>query len=516
MPRTLFLALVLLPASLLPAQSTLPHHEEIVPGVHVAGFAHKHQSANCGWIELADSTLLVDLPRGVELADYLAEVRRISGKAPNRLVLTRYQMGDETIVESLLGAGITEAVVTRGIAEDLVMHSATLSPSRMRVYTETARIADGSVPVDYVPLDHSAAKGAAAVNLPTKKTVFAGPVAVNGPRATLPGSNSANWVEAIRSLEALQPSHVVPAFGSWGDAHVLARLRWYLVELRRQVAYGLALGWPPAKIFPGVRMPAEYFVWIPYDQTREEDVKHVYRELTVPSAPFNANPPRADNARPHALVLIADRYHEPEHIEVGLRRVFRDTKVTPHFTFDARALTARNLSRVQLLVILKDGMLWPNGTERGLKYKIWMTPEQEKATVDFVEGGGGFLNLHNSMGLYPKGGPYLDLVGGRYIGHGPLERFRVSVVDHEHPITKGVEDFTVADEQHTPPYQEGKVHLLLRSRSDDGEREAAAGWVYRPGKGRLVHLAPGHTREAMEHPMFQRLMRNSVEWLLGH
>ena len=160
-------------------------------------------------------------------------------------------------------------------------------------------------------------------------------------------------------------------------------------------------------------------------------------------------------------------------------------------------------------------MLWPNGTERGAKYQIWMTPEQEKAVVDFVEGGGGFLNLHNSMGLYPKGGPYLDLVGGRYIGHGPLERFRVTVVDRDHPITQGVEDFSVADEQHTPPYQEGKVHLLLRNRSDDGEREAAAGWVYEPGKGRLVHLAPGHTREAMEHPMFQRLMRNSVEWLLG-
>ena len=134
--------------------------------------------------------------------------------------------------------------------------------------------------------------------------------------------------------------------------------------------------------------------------------------------------------------------------------------------------------------------------------------------VDFEEGGGGFLNLHNSMGLYPKGGPYLDLVGGRYIGHGPLERFRVRVVDHDHPITQGVEAFSVADEQHTPP-PESKVQLLLRSRSDDGEREAAAGWVYQPGQGRLVHLAPGHTREAMGHPMFQRLMRNSVEWLLG-
>jgi type 1 glutamine amidotransferase len=142
-----------------------------------------------------------------------------------------------------------------------------------------------------------------------------------------------------------------------------------------------------------------------------------------------------------------------------------------------------------------------------------MTPEQENATVDFVHNGGAFLNLHNSMGLYPEGGPYLNLVGGRYIGHGPLERFAVEVADPDHPITRGVTGFWVADEQHTPPFDESKVHLLLRNRSDDG-KVAAAGWAYEPGRGRLCHLAPGHTREALEHPMFQKLATNAVEWLL--
>ena len=105
------------------------------------------------------------------------------------------------------------------------------------------------------------------------------------------------------------------------------------------------------------------------------------------------------------------------------------------------------------------------------------------------------------------------LVGGRYIGHGPLERFRVEVVDWKHPVTRNVEDFSVADEQHTPPCDETKVHVLLRNRSDDGQT-AAAGWVYEPGQGRLCHLANGHTREALLHPMYQQLMRNAVLWCL--
>ena len=90
----------------------------------------------------------------------------------------------------------------------------------------------------------------------------------------------------------------------------------------------------------------------------------------------------------------------------------------------------------------------------------------------------------------------------------------MEVVDAEHPITRGVWDFFVADEQHTPSYDSKKVGLLLRNRSDEG-KVAAAGWAYQTGKGRLCHLANGHTRESLDHPMFQRLMRNAVKWCLA-
>ncbi len=260
-----------------------------------------------------------------------------------------------------------------------------------------------------------------------------------------------------------------------------------------------------------MRLVPDYLVWMPYDTPLAEDVEHVYQELTVPHAPFNGKPPQPNDDRPHAFVLIGDQPHEPGHIEEGLRPVFAAAGVEPHFVVDVHALTAENLARVPLLVILRDGLMRPQAADQ--PDYVWMTPEQEQAIVDFVHRGGGFLNLHNSMGLYPDNGPYLRLVGGRYIGHGPLERFRVEVVDREHPVTRGVEDFSVADEQHTPPYDAERVHLLLRNRSDNGET-AAAGWVYEPGKGRLCHLANGHTRESLNHPMYQRLMQNAVRWCL--
>ena len=84
----------------------------------------------------------------------------------------------------------------------------------------------------------------------------------------------------------------------------------------------------------------------------------MYNELTVPAAPFNGKPPLRTDARPHALVLIGDRVHEPEHIEPALRQVFDAADVTPHFLFDVRGLTIENLSQVKLLVIALMTAKW--------------------------------------------------------------------------------------------------------------------------------------------------------------
>ena len=49
---------------------------------------------------------------------------------------------------------------------------------------------------------------------------------------------------------------------------------------------------------------------------------------------------------------------------------------------------------------------------------------------------------------------------------------------------------------------------LISLNTVEGWREVA----YEPGRGRLCHLANGHTREALLHPMFQRLLRNAIAW----
>jgi type 1 glutamine amidotransferase len=227
-------------------------------------------------------------------------------------------------------------------------------------------------------------------------------------------------------------------------------------------------------------------------------------------SPFRNDPFGEQDRRPRALALIGDRVHDPGHIEEQLTRAFSEAGVAVRFAFDVRALSSENLKQVQIFCILRDGVHWPEGNDRS---SVWMTPDQERAVVDFVEHGGAVIGLHNCLGLYPAGGPYLQLLGGRYTGHGPLERFRVSVHDTGHPIARGVESYEVADEQHTPVPNPGQVHIFLKSNSEEGV-EAPAGWTREFGKGRVCHLTNGHTRESLAHPMVQLLLRNAINWCL--
>jgi type 1 glutamine amidotransferase len=492
------------------ASRLLPHEEQVAEGVFAAGFAHRHENANCGWVALGESTLLVDLPRGVSVPKFLAHVTRTTGKPARRLALTNLQPGDERIVESLIENGIKRIFASGEIRVRLLKASKNAAAALAPAAARKTAIGDNVTPVYLLPRDGIVAGGGAAVSVPGARALFAGPFVVHGPRAKLPGSDTALWVETLERLERLAPGRVVPGFGSWGDGGLLARQWRFLTELRRQLGYVICCGRPRTTVFSEVRIPPDYLVWMPYDTTTAEDIAHVYKELTVPAAPFNGRPPQQGDRCPHALVLIGDEPHEPGHIEQGLRPVFAATGVVPHFAVDVKALSAENLAKVPLLVILRDGLMRP---KTGAKSEyVWMTPEQEQAVVRFVKGGRSVLCLHNSLGLYPANGPYLKLMGGRYTGHGPLERFRVEVKDPRHPVTRGVSAFTVADEQHTPVVDKGQ-HVLLESRGDDG-KTAVAGWVSEPGKGRVCHLAPGHTREALLQPMFQLLLRNAVRWCL--
>ena len=215
--------------------------------------------------------------------------------------------------------------------------------------------------------------------------------------------------------------------------------------------------------------------------------------------------------RPRALALIGDRYHSPVYIRDGLTPALVKENIPVTFIEDVTQLNAESLAAHQLLIILRDGMNWPDGFDKPAVK--WMTDAQQQAIWDFVHNGGGFLALHNAQGIYPPGGLYYKLFGGDYGGHPKPYLFTVRIDDKTHPVTAGVEDFEIFDEHHTVKYYLDREHLLMRTMARDN-LAAPGGWWREMGKGRFCYMSPGHTPDALGHSMMQRLIRNAMNWLL--
>lgn len=248
----------------------------------------------------------------------------------------------------------------------------------------------------------------------------------------------------------------------------------------------------------------------------------------------------AKSGKPRTLALIGDRFHNPDYIRVSLARLFKDLDMPIDYTIQYDQLSADLLKQYQLLIILRDGMIWPNGylgpdaytayeanleTPKTFPEPVsvpWITAEQSESIKDFVNQGHGLYALHNCSNISnSEGGKgYREVMGGAYNGHPPLRPFVVRPSANKHPITEGIKPFIVNDEQHYVIYDKDPRHIILESENIDGLEyrdlgtRSVGGWAYDFGKGRVVFTAVGHTIHAMWNPQYLEIQKRSVRWLL--
>jgi hypothetical protein len=246
-----------------------------------------------------------------------------------------------------------------------------------------------------------------------------------------------------------------------------------------------------------------------------------------------------------AYALIGDRYHNSDYIRTALSRtITREMDVSIDFCDETKTINAETLKGYKLLIILRDGMIWPDGypdentnaawvatgrpklvfdppTPTGKpKPQNWMKPEQGKAVREFVHSGGAALFLHNVTHVGLTDPDFRDVLGAAYAGHPPIRTFKVKVKNPDHPITKGVKDFIVTDEQHYMKYDKDPKHIFLETVNEEGldynkmGPTAPGGWSYDYGKGRICYLSPGHLLMVLWNPEYIKLQQNAVRWLL--
>jgi len=134
----------------------------------------------------------------------------------------------------------------------------------------------------------------------------------------------------------------------------------------------------------------------------------------------------------------------------------------------------------------------------------------------FVKGGKGFYVQHLASASYGEWEDFGKMCGRHWVmgtsGHGPRSVFACDVVNGEHPITKGMEDFKIFDELYAKLQGSGPINVLVSADSDWSEQTEPMVFTSTYGEGRCVHNALGHDRKAIMDSDCRTLIARGVEW----
>ena len=154
--------------------------------------------------------------------------------------------------------------------------------------------------------------------------------------------------------------------------------------------------------------------------------------------------------------------------------------------------------------------IWTMGT---------ITEEQENGLIGAVEGGVGLAGWHGGMAdSFRNSINYQFMVGGQWVAHpGNIIDYEVNIIDHDDPVTAGIEDFRMHSEQyymHVDPANE-----VLATTTFSGEHVpwisgsvVPVVWKRQWGRARIFYCSLGHVAKDFDVPEAREIVRRGLLW----
>ncbi len=208
------------------------------------------------------------------------------------------------------------------------------------------------------------------------------------------------------------------------------------------------------------------------------------------------------------LILLGGQWHDFDGFAAAMHSLLEPRGVQVEATYDLDSLL--HLDEEQYDVVLSYTCLSPRKEGTNPTGPERLTDAQIDGLAGWVRRGGAFLALHAATVIGESDASLGNLIGGVFVSHPPQFAFTVYPMFEEHPITAGIEAFTVHDEfyveTHMPDVQ---VHMVA---FDRGIAYPMA-WSKRESQGRVAHLAPGHSAQVWNLESYQRLLLQTLDWL---
>jgi hypothetical protein len=250
-------------------------------------------------------------------------------------------------------------------------------------------------------------------------------------------------------------------------------------------------------------------------------------------------------ARGRIRVLIIDgiNNHDWAAATAGIRSILDEEG---EFTVNISTLTPETLNqwhpeffKYQVVINnfngghLNDGIRWPGPVEMQMEA--------------YVKGGGGLVVYHAGNNAFLHWAAYNDMIGlgwrdpnfgpslaisdtgtvitipkgeGLRPGHPPRGDFVVYVLDHHHPITRGLPDHWLQPMEQLTHGQHGPAQgltILTYAHSPVSGKNEPMDWVKQYGRGRVYVTMLGHTwrnepNPNLESPEFRKLLAQGIRW----
>jgi type 1 glutamine amidotransferase len=207
----------------------------------------------------------------------------------------------------------------------------------------------------------------------------------------------------------------------------------------------------------------------------------------------------ASSAAPLRVLFLGDNgHHRPTNLFELMQPALAPRAIEMTYTDDLDSLNSTNLARYDALVI------YANHTR--------ISPDQEKALLDYVESGHGFVPIHCASYCFLNSPKYIELVGAQFKSHG-TGVFKETIINTEHPVMKGLTPIESWDETYVHT-KHNTNRLVLAERRDEKGNEPYT-WVREAGKGRVFYTAWGHDLRTWSNPQFVALIENGIRWAAG-
>jgi type 1 glutamine amidotransferase len=146
-------------------------------------------------------------------------------------------------------------------------------------------------------------------------------------------------------------------------------------------------------------------------------------------------------------------------------------------------------------------------------------PEQEKALEEAVKSGVGLAGWHGGLAdAHRSSVEYEFMVGGQWVAHpGGVIPYRVNIINHDDPVTKGLSDFNMNSEQYY--MQVDPIVEVLATTTFSGQYAAWIEGVVMPvvwkkmyGHGRVFYTSLGHVAKDFDVPEAREIVKRGLLW----